>query len=242
MRGKYLFWDLIVDTWVDLEVHSWWIVVLDENWNKKFPYIAWIVKNVLKTEDIQTSPDFLWSIVELLDLINSYIDLWISTNELSLINHETSYFELSDWAIQKLFTWSFQWKESVFDMSFVVSKKWLEVNLYNIKEYSEDALDYEDTEKQFIFSLKEDKKSGYLVEFESLDWQQKMIDLEGEIKYDDKVIFSSDFILESFESVAWQRISWKLDWSIIKHSWEWDKEIPELTWKVLLRRDILDSL
>ncbi len=237
-----LLWDLIVDNWVDLEVHSWWIVVIDENWNKKLPYIAWVIKNVLKTEDIQTSPNFLWNLVELFDLINSYIDLWISTNELSLVGHEISYFELSDWSVQKLFTWSFQWKESSFDMSFVVSKKWLEVCLYNIREYSEDILDYEGTGKQFIFSLKEDKKSEYSLKFESLDLQQKVIDLQGEIKCENGVKFSIDFVLESLEALAWQRISWELGWSVIKHSWEWDKEIPEFTGNILLRSDILASL
>lgn len=237
-----LLWDLIVDNWLNLEVHSWWIVVLDENWNKKLPYIAWIVENVLKTEDIQKNPNFLWSVVELLDLINSYVELWISTDEMSLVNQEVSYFELSDWCVQKLFTWSFQWKDSSFDMSFTVSKKWLDVSLYNIRKYNEDTLNYEDTGRQFIFSLMENKKSEYLVKFESLDSQQKVLNLKGEIKYGDKVKILADFVLNSFETVDWQIISWQLDWSVIKRSWEWDKQIPELTGNVLLRSDILSLL
>ncbi len=237
-----LLWNLIIGNWIDLEVHSGWIIVLDENWNKNFPYIAEILKNVLKTEDAQTSPNFLWSVVELFDLINSYIDLWISTNELSLVNQEVLYFELSDWSVQKLFTWSFHGKESNFDMSFVVSKWWLEVRLYNIKEYNKDTLDYEDTEKQFMFSLKEGKKSEYLVMIESLNLQQKAIDLQGEIKYHDMVKFSADFVLELPETVDWQGVLWKLDWSVIKHSWEWNKEGLELTGNVLSRSDILSSL
>lgn len=237
-----LLWNLIIGNWIDLEVHSGWIIVLDENWNKNFPYIAEILKNVLKTEDAQTSPSFLWSVVELFDLINSYIDLWISTNELSLVNQEVLYFELSDWSVQKLFTWSFRGKESNFDMSFIVSEWWLEVSLYNIKEYNKDTLDYEDTEKQFMFSLKEDKKSEYLVMFESLNLQQKVIDLQGKIKYDDMVKFSADFVLDLPEIADWQWVSWKLDWSVIKHSWEWNKDDLELTGNVLSRSDILSSL
>lgn len=237
-----LLWDLVINNWVDLEVRSGWIVVLDESWNKKLPYIAWTVKNILKTEDVQTSPNFLWSVVELFDLINSYIDLWISTNGLSLVNQEVSYFELSDWSIQKMFTWSFQWEKSVFDASFVVSKKWLEARLYNIGKYDENISDYEDTKKYFMFSLQENKKSEYLVKFESLDLQQKLVDLQGEIKYDDMVKFSADFVLEPLEIEAWNKVSWKLDWSIIRRSWEWDKKVPEFTGNVLLRSDILALL
>jgi hypothetical protein len=74
--------------------------------------------------------------------------------------------------------------------------------LYNIREYSEDILDYEGTGKQFIFSLKEDKKSEYSLKFESLDLQQKVIDLQGEIKCENGVKFSIDFVLESLEALA----------------------------------------
>jgi hypothetical protein len=69
-----------------------------------------------------------------------------------------------------------------------------------------------------------------------------VIDLQGEIKCENGVKFSIDFVLESLEALAWQRISWELGWSVIKHSWEWDKEIPEFTGNILLRSDILASL
>jgi hypothetical protein len=51
--------------------------------------------------------------------------------------------------------------------------------LYNIKikEYDAD-LDYNDTDTEFMFSLKEDKKSEYSVNFESTKMQQKVVDLE----------------------------------------------------------------
>ena len=68
-----LLWDLIIDNRVNLEIHSWWIISVDEDWNKKLPYIIWTFKNVLKTENIKSSPDFLNSVAELIDTINSYI-------------------------------------------------------------------------------------------------------------------------------------------------------------------------
>lgn len=237
-----LLWNLVIDNRVNLEVHSWWIVVLDEKWNDKIPYIIWTLKDILKTENIQTSSNFLWSLAELIDLINSYVDLWVSTNELSILNQEVSYFKLSDWSIQKMFTWSFQWRESVFDLSFVVSKKGLEVHLYNIGEYNEKVSDYEDVNKEFKFLLKEDKKSEYLVNFESLKLQQKLVDLQWEIQYTDRLRFLANFVLEQLDFVSWQRVSWELDWNIIKHSWEWNKEKIELTGNILLWSDILASL
>jgi hypothetical protein len=51
----------------------------------------------------------------------------------------------------------------------------LEVCLYNIKEYNEDTLDFEDIDKQFRFILDEDEKFEYLIEFESSNLQQRVI-------------------------------------------------------------------
>ncbi len=237
-----LLWDLIIGSRVDLEIHSWWIISLDEKLDTKLPYFIWTLKNILKTEDIQSDSNFLWSTVEMLDLINSYIDLWISTNEISLISQDLSYFELVDWSIQKLFTWSFQWKESSFDLFFSVSKEWLEVCLYNIKEYNEDTLDFEDIDKQFRFILDEDEKFEYLIEFESSNLQQRVIHFQWKVKYADVVSFSANFILEPLEIVAGQKISWKLDWNIIKKSWEWNEKIPEITGNVILWSELLASL
>ena len=237
-----LLWDLIIDNRVDLEVNRWWIISVDENENKKLPYIIWTIKNVLKTENIQSSPNFLGSLTELLDTINSYIDLWISTNGLSVINQEISYFELGDKTIQKEFTWNFQWKESAFDLFLLVSKKWLEVHLYNIKKYDENIQTYQDIESEFIFSLQEKEKSEYFFILQSTKDKQKLVDLQWKIEYDNMVKISADFVLESLEIISWQKISWKLDWSILKEVWKWDEKMPELTGNILLRSELLASL
>lgn len=237
-----LLWDLLVDNRVNLEVHSWGIVTIDENENIRLPYIVWTIKNVLKTEDIQESPNFLWSIVELINMISSRIDLWISTNELTLKKQEVSYFELSDKLIQKQFTWEFQWKESAFDLSFVASKKWFNLHLYNIREYDEETSGYKDIEQEFLITILEDENSKYsiLVEFSKI--QQKIFNLKWEIDYGDTVRFFADFVLEPLEIIAWQNISWKIDWNITKGALEWDREIPELTGNILLRNELISSL
>lgn len=237
-----LLWDLIIDNRVNLEVHKWWIVSIDETEDKILPHIVWNIKNVLKTEDIEYSPNFLSSLTETIDTINSHIDLWISTSELSLLNHEISYFELWDKSIQKMFTGSFQWKDSAFDLSFTTSKKGLEIHIYNMKEFNEDIQDYNDTDSEILFSIQENKKSEYSVIFKSTKYQQSVVDLQWEIKYSNTVKFSADFILEPLEIVAWQKISWKLNWSIIKQSWGSENSIPELTWNILSISEILSSL
>ena len=237
-----LLWDLLVDNRVNLEVHSWGIITIDENENIRLPYIVWTIKNVLKTEDIQESPDFLWSIVELIDIISSRIDLWISTNELTLKKQEISYFELSDKSIQKQFTWVFQWKESIFDLSFVASKKWFNLHLYNIREYDEEASNYKDIEQEFLITIMENKNSDYSVLVEFLKTQQKIFNLKWEIDYGNVVHFFADFVLEPLELVARQNISWKIDWNIVKGALEWDRAIPELTGNILLRNELISSL
>lgn len=237
-----LLWDLIIDKWINLEVHSWDIITIDEKENQRLPYIIWTIKNVLKTENIESSPDFLWSTSELIDTINSYIDLWISTDELKITDYEISYFELWDKTIQKVFTWLFQWKDSIFNLSFTASEKWLELHLYNIKEYDEDISGYKEKEQDFSFSIQENKKSEYSISFESTKHQQKVIDLKGEINYDDNVKINANFIFEPLEIIDWQKISWKLDWNITKKLWEWNKKIPELSWDILSLTELLSSL
>ena len=240
-----LLWDMIIDKWVDLEIHSGWVIEVDESDNKRLPYIVWTLKNVLKSERInEDSPNFLNGVAELIDTVNSRVDLWISTNELKMINHEISYSKLWDKSIQKEFTWSFQWKQSAFDLSFIASQEWIQIHVYNIKikEYDADISDYSDTDTEFMFSLKEDKKSEYSVNFESSKLQQKVIDLKWKIKYADKLDFSADFILEPLEIEAWEKFSWKLDGYIIKKSWEFNEQIPEISGNVLLWSDLLSSL
>ena len=237
-----LLWDLLIDNWVDLEVHSGWVISLDENEDKSLPYIVWTLKNVLKTEDVKSSPNFLNSVAELIDTVNSRIDLWISTNELSIISYEITYSELSDKTIQKEFVWVFQWKDSAFDLSFIASKNWLNVRLYNIREYDEDRQDYNDTDSELLFSMEENGKSEYSVDFQSLKYQQKIADIQWEIKYVDNVKFSADFVLEPLELMAWEKISWKLNGYITKKSWEISDEFPELTGSVLSFSELLSSL
>lgn len=237
-----LLWDLIIDKWVDLEVHSWWIVTIDEKENIKLPYTIWTIKNVLRTEDIQDSPNFLGNVTELLDTINSHIDLWISTNKLTLVNQEISYFKLSDKSIQKIFTGSFQWKESAFDLSFTASKNWFEAHMYNIKEYNEDIQNYDDADSEILFSIQEDKESEYSVAFQSIKSHQNVVDLQWKIEYLDAAKFSANFVLEPLEITMWQKISWKLDWNITKKPWEYENSIPELSWNIILLSEILSSL
>ena len=238
-----LLWDLLVGNWVDLEVHSGWFISLDENEDKRLPYMVWTLKNVLKSEWIkENSPNFLGWIVWLIDTVNSYIDLWISTNELAMISHEISYAELSDKTIQKEFIWVFQWKESAFDLSFIASKKWLEVHLYNIREYDEDIQDYKNVDSELMFSIQEKNKSEYSVDFQSLKSEQKIADIQWEIKYMDKVKIAADFVLEPLELVAWEKISWKLDGYITKKSEEIGEEFPELTGNILSFSELISSL
>jgi len=237
-----LLWGLVIDSWVDLEVHSWWAITLNESEDKRLSYIIWTLKNVLKTENVKSSPNFLNSVAELIDTINSRIDLWIFTDELSMVSHEISYSELSDKTIQKEFIWVFQWKKSAFDMSFVVSKKWFDARLYNIREYNEEVSDYKDQDVEFLFSLNEDNKSEYIVKFESVKDQQKVVDLQWKIKYANTVNFSANFVMEPLELVNWQKISWIVEWNITKKRWESDREFPELTWEILSLNWILSSL
>jgi hypothetical protein len=196
----------------------------------------------LETQDVQSSPDFLWSVAEMIDTINSHIDLWISTNELALISSEIEYSQLSDESIQKEFTGSFQWKDSAFDVSFIASRKWLEVHFYNIEEYDEDIQNYRDTDSEFYFSIQENKKSEYSIVFQSIKAQQKVVDLEWKIKYSDKIKYSANFILEPLEIIAWQKISWSFEWEMQKENLNNEENFPELSWEIMLFSEILWSL
>ena len=237
-----LLWDLLVDNRVNLEVHSWGVITVDEEGTKKFPYIVSTFMNVLKTEKIESGPDFLWSVVEIIDFIGSYIDLWISTNELKLLDYEISYFELADKTIQKEFIWSFEWKDSSFDSYFLASKEWLKVRLFNIKQYDEDVSDYKEEGLEFLFSIQEESNSKYSFLFQCFKIQQKLVDLKWKINYADTVDFFADFVLGPLEIVDWQKISWKLKWSITKKLLKWNENFPQLTGNILLRSDLMASL
>ena len=236
-----LIWDMIIDKRVDMQAQNGWIITVNEEWDTKLPYVIWTLKNVLETKNI-SSPDFLNSIAETIDTINSHIDLWISTNELTLTDQKIEYSELSDGDIKKEFTWSFKWKDSSFDLWFTASKKWLEVHIYNIKEYDEDIQNYRDTESEFLFSIQENKKSEYFIKYQSIKHRQTVADIQWKIKYADTVEISADFLIEPLELITWQKISWKLDWSITKKSWEWNRQFPEITGDIVLFSEILPSL
>lgn len=237
-----LLWDLIVDNRVDLEVHSWWIITINEEEYKKLPNIIWSIENVLKTENIQSSPDFLWSVADMIDITNSYIKLWISSDELKITNYETSYYELSDKTIQKVFTWSFQWTQSSFDLLIVSSKKGLGVVLYNIKEYDEVTSEFKNTDLEFSFTLKENKESEYSIGFTSIKSQKEAVNLQWKINYADTIKFIADFELNSIKSLSWQKISWKINWDITKSSWNWEETIPEITGNILSLSELLSTL
>jgi len=237
-----LLWNTIRDRRIDLEINRGWIIQVNEDVGKKLPYIVSTLKNVVKSEWInEGSPNFLNWIAELIDTINSYVDLWISTNGLSLLTYDVGYFQ-SDETIQKVFTGRFHSKESEFSLSFTASKNLFKVDLYDITRYDEDALWYKDMDQDFTFSIQEDKKSEYWVKFISTKYRQKIADVTWKIKYWDSVKFSADFELQPLEIIEWQKISWEFKWNIEKRIWEWNWIIPELTWDILILSDLLSSL
>ena len=234
-----LLWDTIKDKWVNLDVNNGWIIIVDKDWNKKIPYIIWTLKNVLNTTWInEDSPNFVNGVAELIN----FTKLWISTDELTLITHEISYYELSDKSIQKEFTGSFQWKDSAFDLYFTVSKNWLDVHLYNIKEYDEDIQNYKNTDSEFLLSVQENKKSEYSIAYQSIKTQQIVANLEWKIKYSDEVDLSLNFELMPIEIKISQKISWKLKWKMRKEKMDDKEEFPELSWEIVSFNDVISSI
>lgn len=237
-----LLWNMVVDKWVSLEINSWWIISVDTQEEIKLQHIIWTITNVLKTEDIYDSPNFLSSVAELLDTINSRIDLWISTDTLAISSVEEPKYAESNWIIQKEFTASFQWWESSFDLSFVASQKGLEFHLYNIKEFDTDLQEFKDTDSEFVFSLKETKKSEYDIIFQSTKYQQTMVDLQWDINFGDTVKVKANFIMQPLQLAEWQKISWELKGQVIRQSANGDEVIPELSWDIVLFSDLVSSL
>lgn len=237
-----LLLDMVKDQWVDLEASEWWIISINKDDNTDISNIIWTLKNILETKDIQSNQTFLSSTAEMIDTINSHIDLWILTDELTLLSQKIEYFELSDESIQKEFTGSFQWSQSAFDLYFKASKNWLDVRIYNIKEYDEDIQDYRDVESEFYLSIQENKKSDYSVEFQSTKYRQKVVDLQWEINYSDAADFSADFVRKPLEIMAWQKISWDIKWSVKKQELKGNESFPELSWEIVSINEILSSL
>ena len=97
-------------------------------------------------------------------------------------------------------------------------------------------------DSEFFCSLKEIKKSEYEVAFWSTKSQQKIVDIQWNIDFNDTIKFGSNFILEPLELVSGQKISWRLDGYLIKQSAKWDEVLPELSWDIVLFSDLLSSL
>ena len=239
-----LLWDSLIGKWIDLEAHSGWVVVLNEKEDIKLQYILWTLKSVLKTEWVnEDSPNFLNWVVELIDTINFHVDLWISTDGLSLKSVDSvKYFELKNGIIQKEFVWKFQWSESAFDLSFKASKQWLEVRFYNIKRYDEEVADYVDIDYEISFSIQENNKSDYAIKFQSWSSKQTVVDIDWNMKYNKEAKFSGKFMLYPLELTEWQKISWKIEWKIIKKSPTGDETIQEVSWETMSLTSILWSL
>ena len=237
-----LLGDMIIDRWVNLEINSGGIISVNEKEDIKLQYITWNLLNVLKTDQLYDSPNFLNSVAELIDTLNSHVDLWISTNWLSLKTVWEIKYSEANWIIQKEFRASFEWYQSAFDLSFIASQNWLEIYLYNIKEFDSDLQKFVDLDSEFFCSLKEIKKSEYEVAFWSTKSQQKIVDMQWNIDFNDTIKFGSNFILEPLELVSGQKISWRLDGYLIKQSAKWDEVLPELSWDIVLFSDLLSSL
>jgi len=228
--------DLLIEKWVNLEVNSWWVISIDQDENERILNIVSNLKNTLAANDTVSN------LSKLINAANWFIDLWISADGLQLTSQESTYFQ--DWkeSIQKSFTWHFEWSQSAFDLSFTASKNWLDFHLYNIQSYDSSTSSYVDTDAEFLCSIQQDGKSEYLIDFASFKSQQKTTSLNWTIKYGDTVKFSADFVLEPLELISWESISWELKWTLIKKSWVWDSEIPELTGNILSLSDLLSSL
>ena len=76
-----LLLDLVHDKWVDLEVNNWWIFSV----NDEIDTLQTIktLQLILETSDIQWNQEFLSNISNFIENVNSYIDLWISSDNLS---------------------------------------------------------------------------------------------------------------------------------------------------------------
>ena len=239
-----LLWDSLIDQWVDLEAHTGWIITLNEKEDTKLQYIVWTFKNVLKSEWVdEDSPNFLNGVVDLIDTVNSHIDLWISTNALSLLTKETKYFQLPDWSIQRTFTWAFHWEDSEFSLALISDKKWLQVHLYDIKEFDIETQSYKPTDVEIIFSVKENSKSNYSLNFQSLKESQATVNIDWTLKYNNQVDFAGKFLLDNTSDFnQWQKISWNINWKIIKQSPKGDEIFNEVSWETILLSTILSSL
>ena len=235
-----LLLDMIKEKWIDLEMEEWAISSVMDGF--KLSYLVWSIENMLKEWDVK-SDTFTTRMSEFVDAINSYVDLWIYVDRLTLKSSDNfSYSELSDWSIQKSFTWSFEWTYSSFDMSFVASKKWMDVHFYNIKRIDANTQTFNDLNIENFFSIQEDKKSEYKLNFWSVNWNEKVANIEWTLKYSTPVKLSAIFELIPENILTWQKISWNIDWKFTKKASNWNETVPELTWTILLLSELLSSL
>ena len=235
-----LLLDMIKEKWIDLEMEEWAISSVMDGF--KLSYLVWSIENMLKEWDVK-SDTFTTRMSEFVDAINSYVDLWIYVDGLTLKSSDNfSYSELSDWSIQKSFTWSFEWTYSSFDMSFVASKKWMDVYFYNIKRIDANTQTFNDLNIENFFSIQEDKKSEYKLNFWSVNWNEKVANIEWTLKYSTPVKLSAIFELIPENILTWQKISWNIDWKFTKKASNWNETVPELTWTILLLSELLSSL
>lgn len=246
MLAKFytLLWESLIGQRIDLEVHSGWFIVLNEKEDIKLQYIVWTFKNVLKSEWInEDSPNFLNGVAELIDTVNSHIDLWISTNALSLVEKETKYFQLSDWSIQRTFVWAFHWEDSEFTLGLISDKHWLKVRLYDIKKFDIETQSYVPTDVEIVFSIEENSKSNYTVKFISLKSGKVVVNIDWTLKYDNQVILQGDFALEPLDFIEQQKkVSWNINWKIIKKAPNGDEIFNEVSWETTSLSNILSSL
>ena len=235
-----LLLDMIKEKWIDLEMEEWAISSVMDGF--KLSYLVWSIENMLKEWDVK-SDTFTTRMSEFVDAINSYVDLWIYVDGLTLKSSDNfSYSELSDWSIQKSFTWSFEWTYSSFDMSFVASKKWMDVYFYNIKRIDANTQTFNDLNIENFFSIQEEKKSEYKLNFWSVNWNEKVANIEWTLKYSTPVKLSAIFELIPENILTWQKISWNIDWKFTKKASNWNETVPELTWTILLLSELLSSL
>jgi hypothetical protein len=158
-----LLLDLVRDKRVNLQVHSNWIVQIDEKSN--LWKLSENLKSILTTSNEKWNSELLSNLAEFIETTNGYINLWISTEELSIDSpQEISYFELDNWTIQKGFTWHFKSKESIFDFTFLASDKIIKFNIFNIKTKDDENL--EDLDSEFYLFIEETNKWEYKIDLE----------------------------------------------------------------------------
>lgn len=221
-----LIWNMIKDKWVDLEVNNGWIISISEK--DDIQSILYSIKSILKEDISQNSSDTLAMFSELLDIINSYIDLWLSINNSEIKSLDINYYETNDWNIQKEIIVSFQWEEhwSSFDMAIVISKEKLQIHIYNIE--------WED--RDFKLSLENNKGTQYKAEVNLLQNQENMISINWIIDFDNSIDFNLNFV----GFIAWYDLSGVINWNVDRS--ESNDILPEISWDVISFNEILSSL